>query len=104
MPADWEVLRELFERALARSPRERAALLRELTGGDAALQHEVESLVVAHEAASQFLIEPALDRPRRNRSSPQQSAPEAGIIRPSIRAGGMWAFFQQKFRTDLKSL
>jgi eukaryotic-like serine/threonine-protein kinase len=60
MPADWELLRELFEQALARQSHERAAFLHDRTNGDEALRREVESLISAHEAAPSFLNEPAL--------------------------------------------
>ncbi|HEX6309519.1 MAG TPA: protein kinase [Longimicrobiales bacterium] len=54
MSADRELLervRALFEEALPLSPAERSALLAARSGGDAALEREVASLLAAHESA-----------------------------------------------------
>jgi eukaryotic-like serine/threonine-protein kinase len=56
---EWDRLRELFEAAVARPPGDRAAFLDEHTKGDDAIRREIESLLVAHEAAAQFLNQPA---------------------------------------------
>lgn len=79
MPADWELLRELFERALARPSHERAAFLRDRAAGNETLRRDVESLIDAHEAAPSFLKHPVLQgsragtswAPERSSSSPQ---------------------------------
>ena len=60
MPADWELLRELFEQALSRPSHERAAFLHDRTAGDETLRRDVESLIDAHESAPSFLKRAAL--------------------------------------------
>jgi eukaryotic-like serine/threonine-protein kinase len=58
-PANWERVRTLFHGVLD-CPREtRAAFLAEHSDGDEAVRHEVESLLAAHDAAEEFLDEPA---------------------------------------------
>jgi eukaryotic-like serine/threonine-protein kinase len=54
----WERQKELFQAALTRAPAARGAFLDEACGGDGALRHEVESLLVAHEEAGGFLSRP----------------------------------------------
>jgi eukaryotic-like serine/threonine-protein kinase len=56
---EWDRLRKLFEAAVARPPGDRAAFLDEHTQGDDAIRREIESLLAAHEAAAQFLKQPA---------------------------------------------
>ncbi|CAN5686273.1 hypothetical protein BH24ACI4_BH24ACI4_23660 [soil metagenome] len=59
LPADWERLRALFEGTLALPPAERAAFLHDnINGDDDVLRCEVESLLVAHNAAESFLHVP----------------------------------------------
>src|SRR5262245_40265875 len=59
-----EVLSELeiFRRAVALSPPERAAFLNQACGVDLPLRREVESLLDAHDPSSSFLEQPALLR------------------------------------------
>jgi serine/threonine-protein kinase len=87
VPADWEILRALFEGALERPERERAAFLDEHTGGDEGLRREVESLLNAHVAAGRFLEEPALGKP----SAPGGSNGDGVAAGPSPPVGGRLA-------------
>ena len=57
---DWDLLQAIFEGALDRPNQERAAFLDESTRGDTALRREIESLLAAHDAAGEFLSDPAL--------------------------------------------
>jgi len=54
-PADWERVRELFHRALALPPEERAVFLRRETSADEDSRREIESLLAAHADADGFL-------------------------------------------------
>jgi hypothetical protein len=54
-PADWERVRDLFHRALALPPEERAAFLRRETSAEEDSLREIESLLAAHAGADGFL-------------------------------------------------
>ena len=54
-PHRWQQVRTLFERALPEAEAARAELLAAECAGDASLQHEVESLLAAHEQATGLL-------------------------------------------------
>ena len=56
----WNRVKEVFHAALEREPRERAVYLQMACGEDAALQAEVESLLVAHDQAGSFAARPAI--------------------------------------------
>ena len=77
MAAQWELLRALFEGAIARDPRERAAFLDEHAKDDPRLRQEVESLLAAHDAAGGFLSGPALGPAPEPSLDP--GAPAAGL-------------------------
>lgn len=51
----WPQVKQLFQTSLEREPGERAAFLREASGGDEALRREVESLLASHNEAEAFL-------------------------------------------------
>lgn len=57
----WQKIEEVFCDALERNISERAAFLQEVSGGDEELCREVESLLEAHQKASEFLEAPASD-------------------------------------------
>jgi serine/threonine-protein kinase len=57
-PERWQAVKELLARALERAPGERPAFLKEACGADAALRHEVESLLAAAEDTAGFLEPP----------------------------------------------
>jgi non-specific serine/threonine protein kinase/serine/threonine-protein kinase len=50
----WQRLEDLFHRALDHPRHERAAFLADACGGDAALRHEIECLLQAHDDATRF--------------------------------------------------
>jgi serine/threonine protein kinase len=60
-PERWAQIRQIFEGALERAPKDRAAYLRVVCAGDDAKRREVESLLASHEEASGFLAKPAVD-------------------------------------------
>lgn len=60
-PERWAQIRQIFDGALERPPRDRAAYLRVTCAGDDAMRREVESLLASHEDASGFLAKPAVD-------------------------------------------
>jgi eukaryotic-like serine/threonine-protein kinase len=75
MTQEWhQRAAELFHAALTAAPDERTALLEAATGGDAALQHEVESLLAAHAHAGDFIAAFALD------ASAPRSAQAASLV------------------------
>lgn len=59
-PARWQQVKQLFEAALSRAPTERARLLDEACTSDAALRHEVETLLASPEHAARFMATPAV--------------------------------------------
>jgi len=46
--ARWDRVKEVLQQALERPPEERGAFLCDACGGDRDLEHEVESLLIAH--------------------------------------------------------
>jgi serine/threonine protein kinase/Tol biopolymer transport system component len=86
MSVSWESLRELFDGALSLPRAQRTAFLEERTAGNEALRREVESLLLAHEAAGPFLSVPLLEasRPRFHRIG--QSID--GVVSPPRLAAG----------------
>jgi serine/threonine protein kinase len=79
MSAEWELLRGIFEGALARPTPERAAFLDEHTKHDPVLRRDIETLLAAHETAGAFLSAPALGPPVDRSESP---------LEPDRRASG----------------
>src|SRR5579863_8860667 len=59
-PERWKKVDELLQRALRVPHGERPAFLRHHSGGDIALQEEVESLLSANDEAGSFLEQPAI--------------------------------------------
>jgi hypothetical protein len=57
----WERVKQVFQDALDRTPGERSAFLREACRDDRELRAEVDSLLLAHEAAGSFAHRPAID-------------------------------------------
>jgi serine/threonine protein kinase len=58
-PVDWQEIKRLFHGAMELSPEQRPAFLREFC--DAAdVRQEVEALLLAHDRAGDFIVEPAL--------------------------------------------
>jgi serine/threonine protein kinase/formylglycine-generating enzyme required for sulfatase activity/dienelactone hydrolase len=80
--ANWDRVKELFQRALERTPAERSAFLREASGNNPALQAEVESLLAAHEGAETFAEGSPLDA-----LSESAVASLAGVLQPGDRLG-----------------
>ena len=65
-PDRWHHIESLFEAAVDLEPRARSAFLDNCTGDDASLRREIESLIAAHEAASDFMERPAFDASNRS--------------------------------------
>src|SRR5260221_627288 len=59
-PERWQQVEEVLQAALDRAPAERTAFLDQVCGGDTALQAEAISLISAHDAAADFIEEPAI--------------------------------------------
>ncbi len=60
-PERWAQIRQIFEGALERSQRDRAAYLRVMCAGDNDLRREVETLLASHDQSGDFLNAPAVD-------------------------------------------
>ena len=60
-PRTLEQVDKLLQSALERPAAERDAFLRSACGGDEQLEHEVRSLLAAHERADSFLAVPAIE-------------------------------------------
>ncbi|MDP8989919.1 MAG: serine/threonine protein kinase [Acidobacteriota bacterium] len=58
-PQRWAQIRQVFDGALERPAKDRAAYLRVLCARDEELRHEVESLLRSHEQSEEFLETPA---------------------------------------------
>ncbi len=56
----WQHTQQIYLSALERNASQRAGFLDQACGGDAALRHEVESLLAAHSEVGDFLLTPAL--------------------------------------------
>jgi hypothetical protein len=52
--ANWSWIKELFQAAIERPPKDREAFLDERCGGDRTFRREVESLLAAHRDAGDF--------------------------------------------------
>jgi serine/threonine-protein kinase len=59
MAEPWDRVKEIFEAVFERSPAERAQLLAQACGADAALRAEVESLLAAYDGSTDFMEAPA---------------------------------------------
>jgi len=60
-PERWAQIRQIFEGAIERAPKDRAAYLRVMCARDDAMRREVETLLESHDDASGFLAKPAAD-------------------------------------------
>ncbi len=60
-PERWDKVDDLFGAALERAPHERATFLARACAGDETLRVEVETLLLAHRAAGDFIQAPAFD-------------------------------------------
>jgi TolB-like protein/cytochrome c-type biogenesis protein CcmH/NrfG len=60
-PERWEKVIDLFQSALERAPEERAAFLDEACHDDEGMRREVESLLISHERAENFIEVPAFE-------------------------------------------
>ena len=58
-PERWQQIKDVFNSALKYEPGQRASFLSETCHNDTALQHEVESLLAAHEKDGSFIDSPA---------------------------------------------
>lgn len=71
-PEQWERTQQLYHAALERDPKERAAWLAQACADDAALRHEVETLLAASSEVGDFLLSPALRVEARALAAEQQ--------------------------------
>ncbi len=60
-PERWQHIKSLLHSVLERDPVEREAFLATVCANDEALRHQVESLISAHEQASDFIESPAYE-------------------------------------------
>src|SRR5437870_2777197 len=58
-PERWQRVKVLLQSALEREPAERAVFLDEACAGDPSLRRGIESLILSHEQAGDFIEEPA---------------------------------------------
>ena len=66
----WQRVKSLLEAAMDEAPEDRPVFLDRACAGDPSLRAEVESLLVSHESAGDFLEEPVLQWPRREDKRP----------------------------------
>ena len=67
----WNQVDRLLQSALDRPEEERDVFLRSACGGDAQLEHDVRSLLAAHERADSFLSVPAIELTAREITGPR---------------------------------
>ena len=60
-PERWAQTRQIFEGALDRAEKDRAAYLRITCAGDEELRREVEALLHSHDGSGDFLDKPAAE-------------------------------------------
>jgi len=60
-PERWELVNEIFRRALERDRSERPALIAAACGADDELRLEVEKMLEWHDKSGQFLSDPAVE-------------------------------------------
>lgn len=72
-PDRWQQIDELYQAALDHESSQRRAFLGRACAGDSELRREVESLILAHEQAGTFIVEPALKVAARMLASDQTS-------------------------------
>ncbi len=82
-PERWAQIRQIFDGALERPPKDRAAYLRVVCARDDPMRREVESLLASHDDASGFLARPAADLG----STLHYSGEESGEYPAGFRAG-----------------
>ena len=58
-PEQWHRVKEVFEAALERAPRERSAFLSQACSSDESLHREVESLLSSYKQEKSFMEKPA---------------------------------------------
>src|SRR5207247_4544064 len=60
-PERWAQIRQIFEGALERPDKDRAAYLRVVCARDEQLRREVETLLASHDGSGDFMAKPAVD-------------------------------------------
>jgi eukaryotic-like serine/threonine-protein kinase len=83
-PDRWPRIKDIFHSALAVTADQREAFVREACREDAALQKEVESLLVAHAEAGNFAEDPAIAA--LNSADPYRG-PHAAALAPGVELG-----------------
>ena len=92
-PERWAQIRRIFDGALERPARARAAYLSVVCAHDGELRQEVESLLASHNESGDFLNQPAADlqnsllRPMEDRSSEIPRVPRVGPYQLERRIG-----------------
>src|SRR5499426_3279066 len=76
----WEQIKEVYDRALDLRGDERDGYLTEACAGADDLRREVESLLAAHDNASQFLQSPAVEVAAREIVADEDSSPAPQLI------------------------
>jgi serine/threonine protein kinase len=85
----WQQLEDVFHAALDRAPADREAFVAAACGGDAGLRQEVEGLLRAHEQASRFVAQAAVDLERVAATVPVERQIGAYRIVRELGRGGM---------------
>ena len=60
-PERWKQIEKIYQAAREGEPKERSAFLNQACAGDAALRHEVESLLAREQSAESFMEAPAME-------------------------------------------
>ena len=90
----WQRVQELFERALEREPEAREAYVREASGGDAALQAEIDELLAADSRSSDEFLTDMIGEVARDMAEADAAEWEGRTVGPyrlmgEIARGGM---------------
>ena len=95
-PKRFRRIKEIFEAALQRPPRERSAFLEKTCRNDPALREEVEKLLVIEEEDEDFLERPAITRLSPEESGVKRVGTRIGpyLIKRLISSGGMGTVYK----------
>ncbi|MEO8052798.1 MAG: protein kinase [Acidobacteriota bacterium] len=98
-PEHWRQIEKVYHQALERSLDERPAFLDQACGGDAALRHEVESLLAQDASGDGFLVRPVWEDPGSLLNPTRTQLHSGSLLGPycienKIGEGGMGAVYR----------